>query len=94
MEASNAGGKRRLSLSRAAIPAAVGGRQASERPVGTPVTWSTGHVYIPDSASSFQRIMGHWMDKQVKTSTVRVFSTHEDMESLKQPSNIASIEIL
>ena len=58
------------------------------------IRWSTGHVYIPDSASSFQRIMGQWMDKQVKTGTVRVLSTHEDLESLRTPSNIASLEIL
>ena len=34
------------------------------------------------------------MDKQVKTRTVRVLSTHEDLESLRTPSNIASIEML
>ena len=34
------------------------------------------------------------MDKQVKTGTVRVLSTHEDLESLRTPSNIASLEIL
>ena len=27
------------------------------------IRWSTGHVYIPDSVSSFQRIMGQWLDK-------------------------------
>ena len=58
------------------------------------IRWSIGHVYIPDSASSFQRIMGQWMDKQVKTGTVRVLLTHEDLESLRTPSNIASLEIL
>ena len=51
-------------------------------------------MYIPDSVSSFQRIMGHWLDKQVKVGIVRVLSTNEDLESLKQPSNIASLEIL
>ena len=51
-------------------------------------------MYIPDSVSSFQRIMGQWLDKQVKVGTVRVLSTNEDLESLKQPSNIASLEIL
>ena len=58
------------------------------------IRWSTGQLYIPDSISSFQRIMGHWLDKQVKVGTVIVLSTNEDLESLKQPSNIASIEIL
>ena len=38
--------------------------------------------------------MGHWLDKQVKVGTVRVLSTNEELESLKQPSNIASLEIL
>ena len=27
------------------------------------IQWSTGHVYIPDSVSSFQRIMVQWLDK-------------------------------
>ena len=27
------------------------------------IRWSTGHVYIPGSISSFQRIMGQWLDK-------------------------------
>ena len=58
------------------------------------IRWSIGQLYIPDSISSFQRIMGQWLDKQVKVGTVRVLSTNEDLESLKQPSNIASLEIL
>ena len=58
------------------------------------IRWSTGQMFIPDSISSFQRIMGQWLDKQVKIGTVRVLSTHEDFESLKQPSNAASIEVL
>ena len=58
------------------------------------IRWSTGHVYIPDSISSFQRIMGQWLDKQVKVGTVKVLSTHEALESLKQPSETASIEVL
>ena len=58
------------------------------------IRWSTGHVYIPDSLSSFQRIMGQWLDKQVKVGTVKVLSTNEQLESLKQPSNTASIGIL
>ena len=60
----------------------------------TLIRWSTGQVYIPDSISSFQRIMGHWLDKQVKVGTVKVLSTNEELESLKQPSETASIEIL
>ena len=52
-------------------------------------------MYIPDSNSSFQRIMGHWLDKQVKVGTVKVLSTNEDLEPLKkQPSDIASIEMM
>ena len=58
------------------------------------IRWSTGDVYIPDSVSSFQRIMGHWLEKQVKTGTVRVLSTNEQLNSLRQPSEIASLEIL
>ena len=58
------------------------------------IRWSTGQVYIPDSISSFQRIMGQWLDKQVKVGTVKVLSMNEELESLKQPSNIASLEIL
>ena len=38
--------------------------------------------------------MGQWLDKQVKTGIVKVLSTHEDLESLKQPSNTTSIGIL
>ena len=59
------------------------------------IRWSTGQMYIPDSNSSFQRIMGHWLDKQVKIGTVKVLSTNEDLEPLKkQPSDIASIEMM
>ena len=58
------------------------------------IRWSTGQMYIPDSISSFQRIMGQWLDKQVKVGTVRVLSTNEQLESLKQPSETASIEML
>ena len=47
------------------------------------IRWSTGHVFIPDSVSSFQRIMGQWLDKQVKVGTVKVLSTNEQLESLK-----------
>ena len=58
------------------------------------IRWSTGQVYIPDSISSLQRIVGQWLEKQVKTGTVRVLSTNEQLNSLKQPSEIASLEIL
>ena len=58
------------------------------------IRWSTGQIYIPDSISSFQRIVGQWMDKQVKIGTVKVLSTNEELESLKQPSKTASLEIL
>ena len=58
------------------------------------IRWSTGQIYIPDSISSVQRIMGQWLDKQVKVGTVKVLSTNEELESLKQPSETASIEML
>ena len=58
------------------------------------IRWSTGQVYIPDSISSLQRIVGQWLEKQVKTGTVRVLSTNEQLQPLKQPSEIASLEIL
>ena len=58
------------------------------------IRWSTGTIYIPDSNSSFQRIMREWLDKQVKIGTVKVLSTNEELESLKKPSNIASLQIL
>ena len=58
------------------------------------IRWSTGQVYIPDSISSLQRIMGQWLDKQVRTGTVKVLSTNEELASLKQPSETASLEIL
>ena len=47
------------------------------------IRWSTGQMFIPDAISSFQRILGQWLDKQVKIGTVRVLSTNEDLESLK-----------
>ena len=56
--------------------------------------WSTGTVYLPDSILSFQKIMGEWIDKQVKVGTVKVLSTNDELESLRKPSNIASLEIL
>ena len=58
------------------------------------IRWNTGDIYIPNSVSSFKRIMGHWLEKQVKTGTVRVLSTNEQLNSLRQPSEIASLEIL
>ena len=41
VEASNAGGRRKLSPGRVAFPAAAGGRRTSERPGGTPATVSS-----------------------------------------------------
>ena len=38
--------------------------------------------------------MGQWLDKQGKVGTVKVLSTNEQLESLKQPSETASLEIL
>ena len=37
---------------------------------------------------------GEWVDKQVKVGTVKVLSTNEELESLRKPSNIASLKIL
>ena len=42
--------------------------------------WDCFH---PKVRSSFQQIMGQWLDKQVKTGTVKVLSTNEELESLK-----------
>ena len=47
-----------------------------------------------DSMSSFQRMMGEWLDKQVKVGTIKVLSTAEELESLRKPSNTASLKIL
>ena len=55
---------------------------------------SIGTVYLPDSISSFQRIMCGWITKQVKMETVKVLSTNEELESLRKPSNTASLQIL
>ena len=57
------------------------------------IHWSTKIVYIPGSVSSFQKIVGQWLDKQVKTRTIKVLSTNEQLESLKQSSDITSLEI-
>ena len=58
------------------------------------IRWSTGQMFIPDSVSSYQRIMGQWLGKQVKVGTVKVLSKNEELESLRSPSDIASLEIL
>ena len=58
------------------------------------IRWSTGTMFIPDSITSFQRIMGQWLDKQVKVGTVKVLSTNEELESLRKPSETASLKIL
>ena len=42
------------------------------------IWWSTRWTaFIPDSISCFQRIMGQWLDKQVKIGTVKVLSMNE-----------------
>ena len=58
------------------------------------IRWSTGIVYLPDFVSSFQSIMGEWLNRQVKVGTVKVLSTNEELESLRKPSNTASLKIL
>ena len=58
------------------------------------IQWSTGTVYLPDYVSSFQRIMGEWLDRQVKVRTIKVLSTNEELESLRKPSKTASLKIL
>ena len=55
------------------------------------IRWSIGIIYIPDSIHQFQKIMGKWLDKQIKIGTVRVLSTNEELESLKKPSNTTSM---
>ena len=57
------------------------------------IRWSTGTIYLPDSVTSFQRIMGDWLDKQVKVGTVKVLSTNEELESLRNSSETASLKI-
>ena len=59
----------------------------------TLIRW-TSTVYLPDSITSFQRIMGDWLDKQVKVGTVKVLSTNEELESLRKPSITTSLQIL
>ena len=54
------------------------------------IRWNIGTVYLPDFVSSFQRIMGEWINKQVKVGTVKVLSMNEELESLRKPSNTAS----
>ena len=58
------------------------------------IRWSTGQMFIPDSESSYQSIIGQWLEKQVKIGTVKVLSKNEELESLRNPSDIASLEIL
>ena len=49
------------------------------------IRWSTDTIYLPDSVTSFQRIMGEWLDKQVNVGTVKVLSMNEQLESLRSP---------
>ena len=56
------------------------------------IRWSTGQLFIPDSPQSFQRIMGHWLDKQVKIGTVRVLSTNEDLNLLSSPQTLLQLK--
>ena len=58
------------------------------------IRWSTGTVYPPDFVSSFQRIMGEWLDRQVKVGTVKVLSMNENLESLRRPPEAASLKVL
>ena len=58
------------------------------------IRWSTGIAYLPNSISSFQWIVSEWRDKQVTVGSVKVLSTNEELESLRKPSNIASLQIL
>ena len=43
------------------------------------IRWSTGQMFIPDSESSYQRIIGQWLEKQVKIGTVKVLSRNEEL---------------
>ena len=58
------------------------------------IRWSIGSVYLPGSILSSQWIMGDFLDKQVKVGTVKVLSTNEELESLRKPSNTASLKVL
>ena len=58
------------------------------------IRWSTGTMYLADSVTSLQTIMGEWIDQQVKVGTVKVLSTNENLESLRQASNTVSLQIL
>ena len=58
------------------------------------IRWNTGTVYLPNFVSSFQRIMGEWLDRQVKVGTVKVLSTNGELKSLRKPSETASLKIL
>ena len=55
------------------------------------IRWSTSIVYLLDSISSFERIMGKWLNKKVKGGTVKVFSMNEKWESVRKPSSAASL---
>ena len=52
------------------------------------IQWSTGTMYLADSVSSFQRIVGEWLDRQVKVGTVKVLSTNKELESLGSPQKL------
>ena len=58
------------------------------------IRWSIGTVYLLHSVSSFQRIMGEWLNNQVKVGTVKVLIIAEELESLRKPSNTASWKIV
>ena len=40
--------------------------------------YSTGTVFLANFVSSFQRIVGQWLDKHVKVGTVKVLSTNRN----------------
>ena len=37
--------------------------------------------------------MDEWIDKQIKVGTVKVLSTNKELESLRKPSNTASLKV-
>ena len=58
------------------------------------IRWSIGTIYLPDFVLLFQRIMGEWLDRQVKVGTAKVLSTNKELEFLKKSSETASLKIL
>ena len=55
------------------------------------IRWSTTTVYLLDFVLPFRRFMGECSDKQIKMGTAKVLSVDKELESLRKPSNTASL---